>query len=214
MEQNYDATKQFHLESREFLDKMTFVNWYRYFFIVREVVDLKLKSILEIGPGEETVKHVLAPYVEKYETFDINSKLKPNYIGDVRDFKPELQNKFDCVIAADILEHIPFEDETKTLKNLHSYLQPDGRALITVPHRVWYIFGIWWLSYRHFLLRSPDWVRRLYHRGKNTIDPDHKWEIGDGKHKIQDFENAARAAGFKIEKLQKLIYVDFWTLRK
>ena len=158
-------------------------------------------------------------FVERYDTLDVNSRLSPTYEGDVRETKKDLREKYDCAIAADILEHIPFGDLEKALGNLHSYLKSDGRSLITIPHRAWFVFGMSWLfNYKQLIIRAPDWKRTLYHRIRgrknNPIDLDHQWEIGDGKHSTQDVEKIMKNAGFKIEKRENLPYVDFWVLKK
>ncbi|MFH0712279.1 MAG: class I SAM-dependent methyltransferase [Candidatus Jorgensenbacteria bacterium] len=215
----YDKKKQFKLTPWEFLAKLDVLNWLRYATIVKELTNQKPQSVLEAGPGEGVIKKVIEDFVEKYDTLDINPKLSPTYQGDIRDLKNELRGKYDCVIAADILEHIPFGDLEKVLKNFHSYLKPGGRVLITIPHRAWFLFGMSWLfNYKQFVIRAPDWLRTFYHRlrrrKKNPIDLDHEWEVGDGYHKLKDVEEVMKKTGFKIEKRQKLIYVDFWTLKK
>lgn len=214
----YDKTKQFRLTPWEFLAKLDFLNWIRYAAMVKELTNQKPKSILEIGPGEGVVKKVIEGFVENYDTLDVNPRLSPTYEGDVRETKNELREKYDCAIAADILEHIPFADLEKALKNLFFYLKPGGTALITIPHRVWFVFKLSWLNGNGNLFRFPGWTRTFYHRlrgrKENPIDLDHQWEIGDGKHTVDDVEKVMKEAGFKIEKRQKLAYVDFWTLRK
>lgn len=214
---NFDS--QFSLSKNHYLEQLDFLNWYRFFFIIEEITAFKPKKILEIGEGSGIVRRVIEPLVKKYETMDVNEKLKPTYLNDVRNFKSELKEKYDCVIAADILEHIPFDDLEKALANLYAYLKKDGKALITIPHRA-----------SNFLLMTPTQVPRAFRvptgflspgafyrrfiKRKIWIDPDHLWEIGDGYYKIKDVEDIMKKAGFKIEKRQKLIYVDFWILKK
>ena len=214
----YDKEKQFRLTPWEFLEKLDLLNWFRYAAIVKELTNQKPRSVLEVGPGEGVIKNVMKDFVERYDTLDVNTKLTPTYQGDIREFKDELREKYDCAIAADILEHISFEELETALKNLHAYLRPNGVALITIPHRAWFIFETDWLGSKRRVFRFPDWVRTLYHRlrgkKKNPIDLDHKWEIGDGKHSVKGVEDTMNKSGFKIEKREKLLYVDFWTLKK
>jgi len=126
----YDKTKQFRLTPWEFLAKLDILNWLRYAAIVKELTNQKPQSVLEAGPGEGVIKSVMMNFVENYDTIDVNPKLSPTYQGDIRSLKSELREKYDCVIAADILEHIPFADLEKALKNFHSYLKPGGRAAV------------------------------------------------------------------------------------
>lgn len=209
----YDKTKQFNLEVAEFTKKLDLLNWNRYAFIFKELFEIKPKSVMEIGPGEGTLRKLYSGFAEKYETLDVNKKLSPTYLGDVRDKKQELIARYDCVIAADILEHIPFGDLASAFGNINAYLKPSGTALITIPHRLHYIFIMTSLfGHTPLLLRFPTLKRLL--RKKVNIDLDHEWEVGDGEHGPRDVEKVMEQAGFKIEKCQKLAYVDFWTLRK
>lgn len=208
----YDKQKQFHLSKEEYLKKLDILNWLRFFEIIKSAVAAGASEILEIGPGEGTIKNVLGPFVGKYETLDLNQKLNPDHAGDAREFKEELRGKYDCVIAADILEHINFEDLDKALANIYAYLKNGGYALITIPHRSQYLLWMTSLNHKPSIIRTPT-LKRMTGR-KVSIDPDHQWEIGDGHHTIKNVEDVMKKIGFKIEKLNKLIYVDFWILRK
>ncbi len=136
--------KQFRLEQKYYLKQLDFLNWYRYFFIIKEVIDLLPSDILEIGTGSGIVRNCLQPLVKNYVVLDVNPKLKPDLVGDVRAYQDALENKFDCVIIADVLEHLPFSDFGKSLKHIHSYLRKDGKVLATIPHRR-----------SHFLFMTP-----------------------------------------------------------
>lgn len=214
-----DFNAQFSRSRQYFLNKMDFLDWYRYYFIIREVIDFKPKHILEIGAGSGLVKNFLQTLVEQYTVMDVNRKLNPDILADIREEKTELIQKFDCVIAADVLEHVPFADVENCVSHLHAYLRTGGKALVTIPHRR-----------SHFLFMTPSnkpyvvtvptgfltpgsFYRRFIRR-KIWIDPDHCWEIGDGKIKKNDIEKLFKKAGFAIEKSRKLLYVDFWVLQK
>jgi len=214
-----DFGEQFRWDKKYWLEHLDFLNWYRYFAILKELKKIKPQSILEIGPGEGTIKSIFEKYVEKYQTMDVNQNLKPDYLSDIRDYNENLKNSFDCVIAADVLEHIVFDDFEKSLKNIFNYLKDDGYALITIPHRASY-FLLMTPTYRPKIIRiptgfcSPGAFYRRFIKRKIWIDPCHEWEIGDGKHIIKDVEKIIKEIGFKIEKREKLLYVDFWVLKK
>ena len=202
-----------------FLEEMNFLNWYRYFSIAKVFLEIKPKLVLEVGPGEGTLKNIFEKYVEKYQTMDLNKNLQPNYVSDVRKFNQKLSNSFDCVIIVDVLEHIIFNDLKKALENIFNYLEKDGHALIAIPHRASY-FLLMTPTYQPKVIRiptgfcSPGAFYRRFIKRKIWIDPDHEWEIGDGKHTIKELEKIIREIGFKIEKREKLLYVDFWVLNK
>lgn len=85
----------------------------------KKVIELKPSSILEIGSGSGLVKNCLQPLVNNYTVLDINANLKPDVTGDVREFNPILEDNIDCVIVADVLEHIPFSNVTSAVKNIY-----------------------------------------------------------------------------------------------
>ena len=211
--------KQFTLTSKDFLEKLDFLNWYRYFAIIKTLIKIKPKAILEIGPGEGTIKSIFEKHIKSYKTMDLNKDLNPDYISDVRKYNEILSDSFDCVIAADILEHIPFESLKKSFGNIYSYLKTGGHALITIPHRASY-FMFMTPTYNPKIFRiptgflSPKSFYRRFIKRKIWIDPDHEWEIGDGEHSIKDIEKIMKDVGFRIEKREKLLYVDFWVLKK
>ena len=210
---------QFDLGRKDHLKVLDFVNWYRFFYIIREVIDLEPAAILEIGEGSGIVRNCVSFLVKEYKTLDINKKLNPDFLSDLRDFKNEIKEKFQCVIAADILEHLPFSDLEKSVRNIYDYVSKGGRAIITIPHRR-----------SHFLFMVPDYKPHVvtiptgfltpvsfYQRFIKriiSIDAHHCWEIGDGRIKRSDVESAFRKTGFKINKFRKLLYVDFWVLEK
>lgn len=213
---------QFNFETNDYLDGINLSNWFRYYHILKEVIALKPKKILEIGVGNEIVKNCLKDFVEDYKVMDINPKLKPDILSDLREVRPELKEKFDCLICADVLEHIPFEDLEKNLANIYSYLNHGGRAIITIPHRRARIMVITPLSCQEAkIFELPSWIKSNFKsffkqiiQRKVWIDPCHCWEIGDRKIKRKNVEKIMEKEGFKIEKFKKLLQIDFWFLRK
>ncbi len=217
MAEAYDKQKQFTLTQQEFFDKLDFFNWYRYFAIIKTLSTLKPKTVLEVGPGEGAIKRLFEPYAERYAIIDVNPRLTPDFVGDVRTRFKEAEHNFDAVIAADILEHIPFKDLPTAFDNLKNYLRPGGHALITIPHRAWFFFWLAWVTYTQHLWRAPQWVRDFYQRARgnrhNPIDLDHQWEIGDGYFTTEDVERVMKNAGFEVIKREALLYVDYWVLK-
>lgn len=152
----YDQIRQFKYTPWEFLAKLDLINWFHYAGIIKELTEIKPKTVLETGPGEGVIKNVMREFVEKYDTIDVNPKLSPTYQSDFRNFIAAARGKYDCVIAADILEHIPFKDLEIALKNLNAYLKPSGKALITIPHRLHYfLFMTSLFGHKPFVLRFP-----------------------------------------------------------
>jgi SAM-dependent methyltransferase len=211
--------EQFSLNRDYYLRQVDFLNWFRYYHLVKDVLRLGAADILEIGTGSGMVRNCLKPLVRDYQVLDINSNLEPDVVADARVAQPLLVERFDCAIAADVLEHLPFSDLAVVGTNLFAYLKPGGHALITIPHRQ-----------SNFLFMSPTQVPhvitvptgflsfgafyRRFIKRKIWIDPHHCWEIGDGNIRLRDVEAVFRSLGFAVEKFDKLLYVDYWVLSK
>ena len=214
-----EFSQQFSFERYYHLAHINFATWYRFFYIFREIIDFKPENILEIGEGSGVIRNCLGSAVKEYKTLDVNEKLAPDILSDVRRFKNELREKFQCVIAADILEHIPFSDFAGSIRNIFDYLLPGGEAVITIPHRRYHFLFMTSATRPHVLtipigfLKLHDFYSRFIRR-KIEIDPHHCWEIGDGKIERQKIESIFKESGFVISKFKKLIYVDFWVLKK
>jgi len=214
-----DKKTQFSCNKKDWLKGLDFSNWTRYYFLIKDSILFDRNNILEIGGGSGLVRNCLEPLVSNYTTLDINDKLSPEIIADVCENVPKLQDKFDCIIAADILEHIPFNTVEPAVKNLYSYLERGGYALITIPHRR-----------SNFMYMTPHNIPKFYSvptgflslggfyrrfiKRKIWIDPCHRWEIGDGNIKVKDVNKVFLDCGFKIEKFEEIYYVDYWVLKK
>jgi SAM-dependent methyltransferase len=220
MSEEQGFKKQFYLEQNDYLKQLDYQNWHRYFFIIKEVINLIPNNILEIGTGSGIVRNCLQPLVKSYTVLDVNPKLKPDFAGDIRTYQEGLENKFDCVIIADVLEHVPYCDLEKSIKNIYLYLANGGKALITIPHRRSHFLFMTPVQEKPHVFTvptgflSPGAFYRRFIKRKIWIDPHHCWEIGDGKIKKVDVELTFKRIGFIVDQFKKLLYVDFWALIK
>lgn len=135
MRERSGFNEQFHLSQNYYLKQMDFLNWFRYFYIVKEVLASGARRVLEVGTGSGMVRNCLRPVVDRYVVLDINPALHPDVLADVRVHQSQLAGQFDAVIVADVLEHLPFADLRATMAHLASYLAPGGEVVVTIPHR-------------------------------------------------------------------------------
>lgn len=213
---------QYAMTAEDFVRGLDLENWYRYYFLIKEIAAFKPLQVLEIGAGNEVVKNCLKRIVRNYQVMDICPQLSPDIVSDLREAHPELELRYDAVLCADVLEHMPFADFRKNLTNIRRYLSREGCAFITIPHRrIDFVFMTALFPYRPFHFALPSWVcltpRSFFSRFiKKEIqkDPYHHWEIGDGRIKRTHVNAAIREAGFEIHKFKPLFYVDFWMLKK
>lgn len=209
---------QFQLSQEYYLKGLDFTDWYRYYFMIQSVIRCRPEKILEIGVGNRIVEHCLDDYVDEYVTMDLNTNLNPNIQGDLREFQPGLQDKFDTIICSEVLEHMPFHDLKSNLDNMHRYLKANGKVIITLPHRRRSFLFIS-PSFKHYSFSLPIWTTPTgfylrFFKNKIVIDPNHFWEIGDMKIRRSDVEFEMKKAGFKVNTFMELLYVDFWLLEK
>tara|TARA_Y100001958_G_scaffold158430_1_gene156260 strand:- start:6458 stop:7117 length:660 start_codon:yes stop_codon:yes gene_type:complete len=217
---NPNYLKQFKLSGSFYFDKLDFISWNRYFQVIKSFQDIKAKSILEVGSGDYVVKSILEPYVDLYETFDINPNMNPTYKGDIRTYKKSIHNKYDLIIITDVLEHIPFEDVSSAFSNMYKYLKKNGHIILTVPHRrTWFSFFSSlnltpkMISLKNGIL-SPKAFYRNFILKKPWIDPHHCYEIGINGITISKFEGKILENNFKIIKSKQIPYVNFWCIKK
>ncbi|HKW99135.1 MAG TPA: glycosyltransferase [Bryobacteraceae bacterium] len=105
------------------------------------------ERVLEIGAGIGNLTRVLIPRVKCYVAADIDAehmaRLTTRFqhrhnlhvchcdLANPADFA-ELAGSMDTVVCLNVLEHI--EDDIQGLRNIHTALQKDGRAIVLVPH--------------------------------------------------------------------------------
>lgn len=56
-----------------------------------------------------------------------------NLVGDLEP-NPLAQRKFDCIVAFDVIEHLPIEEAKLALKRMEELLEPDGKIILRFPN--------------------------------------------------------------------------------
>lgn len=143
-----------------------------YFYQVRVLLDTKPSSILEIGVGDG----VTSEYIKRqtniaYATADFAEDLNPDVVADVRAL-PFSDHSFDTVCAFEVLEHLPFEDFEKGVRELVRVARK--YVVVSLPH-----FG----PPVKFLLKVPFFpeVRfafKIPFPRRHVFNGQHYWEIG------------------------------------
>ena len=211
--------KQFDITHRDHMAGLDMVTWLRHYHVVRDLLASGPECVLEIGSGDGVVRRCVQPFVPAYSVFDINARLEPDYVGDLKVGDASLTGRFDAVVATEVMEHLPFADLPACLSNLSGWLKPGGRAFVSLPHRK---SSVAVLSPRQKLRtwRFPNGLLSLseaynrFVRGRIWIDPNHCWEIGDGHVTRADVERLLAQAGLASTKYLALPYCDYWVLSK
>lgn len=196
--------EQFNLSKQWYINHTDFKDWTRYFYLLKTIQQQNPGTILEIGAGNHVLKNCTNH--PNYLTMDLNKNLNPDFLCDIRDFQLGLQNRIDCIVCTEVLEHIPFEDVPKAVYNLLLYLRENGRVLIMIPYKKPYAAISTPINPTPFTITIPKF------RNLKVTDPYHYWEIGLEGIKIKDIETIYRNLGAKIMQYKYIPYHAYWIL--
>ncbi len=149
----------------------------RMFHQIEEVLNTKPNNILEIGIGNRFVSNYLKSRKINITTFDIDEKLEPDVVGDVRELNKHFNNNsYDTILCAEVLEHLPFEYFEKCLIELKNVTKKN--LILTLPHHAlnsYFHLKIPLLKPIKFNLTIPFPLKYKW-----KIGGSHYWEIGWG----------------------------------
>lgn len=157
-----------------------------YHVQLRELFACAPASVLEIGVGEGVVGDYLRRNTAiAYTSLDIANDLHPDHVGDVRAL-PFPDAAFDVVCAFEVLEHLPFEDFERALRELVRVSK--GSIIISLPH-----FG----PPVRFLLKVPflpeiRFAFKIPFPRTHVFNGEHYWEIGKRGYPLSRIRAAMR----------------------
>ena len=107
-------------------------------------------NFLEIGPGNLYLAVDLLGYFQRGTLIDYNLQVKDRYdnleeplkerldlmIGEFFTSVIQLQSKYDCVVACEVMEHV--ENDTHFLSIAYDLLNDRGQLVLSVPSRMKY----------------------------------------------------------------------------
>ena len=168
--------------------------WMNYFIQLDLVMKCRPSVVLEIGVGNKVVSDMLKKLGKKVTTLDIAEDLKPDVVASVTKI-PLADTSFDVVLAAEILEHIPWEEFPKALSEIRRVSKK--YALISLPHSG-YTFSFSW---KVPLFSTQRWIFKIPHFWKKHVfNGEHYWEMGKLGFPVRRIKNILRQSGFKILK--------------
>lgn len=173
--------------------------WVSYWHQLDLVQKTDAASVLEIGMGAGIVTRELQRRGIATKTADIAADLRPDFVCSVTQLTVPDQS-FDLVLAAEILEHIHFDDVPQALREMARVSR--SHVLISVPHPGFVSSLIVKLPKVRFslLFKIPFfWKSR-------TATPEHYWELGRPGYSVPRFIEVAKAAGLTLVTTKS--YVD------
>ena len=168
--------------------------WSSYWRQINEVMKLKPKKVLEIGAGNQTVAGYLKERNILVTALDIDKNLKPDVVASVTDI-PLGDNTYDLVLAAQVLEHLPFVDLPKALKEIFRVSRK--YAVISLPQwgRIFQLhIKVPVMPHMKLLWKAPGFKRHRF------CANGHYWEVGKRGYSLRKIKNIFLKNGFKIIK--------------
>ncbi len=165
--------------------------WMDYYYQVSEILKCRPQKVLEVGIGNRTVSDYLKSQGIKVTSLDIDRELKPDVIADVLEM-PFPDESFDAVLCAEVLEHLPFGDFAKALRELERV--SNKWVVLSLPH---------WGATFHFSLKLPFLKRlNLFFKIpgflKHRFDGEHHWEIGKREYPLKKIKEEIKSCHLEI----------------
>ncbi len=166
--------------------------WSSYYYQLTEIYRNAPSTVLEIGPGDSTVRDHLVRQSIAYTSVDIASDLSPDVVASVTEL-PFPDASFDVVCAFEVLEHLPFDSFERALRELARVSK--GPVLLSLPH-----FGppVQFECKLPFLPRITFAWKIPYPR-VHQWDGEHYWEIGKRGYPVRRIQTSLRTV-FQIAK--------------
>lgn len=169
---------------------------------LRQICYTSYSNILEIGVGIGFLNHCLKLFPQiSITTLDIAEDLHPDYVGSVTNM-PFEDGQFDVVVCGEVLEHLPFADFLRAMKEIRRVAR--RKAIISLPDKRRH-FGLA-VCLARFGWFKFEWnpARRRWAREPFKFNGEHYWEIGCKGTLGKDVTKKIKEAGFKIEKQYRL----------
>ena len=138
------------------------------------------KSVLDVGCGPCRLAKVLLDHGHDMTVIDSDPKAIEiaedkgiaGFVADISSW--ETDAKFDCVVAADMLEHI--DDDRLAIKRIHDMLKPGGCFIVNVPAYK-FLFGQHDISLGHKRRYSDRELRAKLEDADFKIEVQRHWNL-------------------------------------
>jgi len=177
-----------------------------YWYQIREILALRPKSVLEVGIGTGLVTSYLRHTGIAVTTFDINPALEPDIVGSVLEIGDKFANKFDVVLCARVLHHLPYEDFPAAIGALASV--SNKHAVVTLPtddFRLYFMARYTSSPFYTMSISLPLSIKRLMTNRRKVYSNDNKyrsglWKVGENRQTKKSNVEAEIGKTWNIEK--------------
>ena len=165
-----------------------------YWHQITEIIQLRSNKVLEVGIGNGFVSQYLKKKGINVVTLDIDHDLKPDIVGSVLSI-PFGSKSFNVISCCEVLEHLPYIDFTRALKEIHRVSRE--YVILSLPdHTAIYRFNIELPRIKKPIkkLIPHPFPRPTHHE----YDGVHHWIIGKTNYPLTRIELDIKRTGFKI----------------
>ncbi len=183
-----------------------------YWHQINEIISLKPNNILEIGIGNGFATRYLRDKELNVTTLDIAHELRPDVAGSVLAI-PFKNGSFDVVACCEVLEHLPYSEFPKALKEIHRVSRK--HVVLSLPD----VTTVYRINIEFPRIRP---IKRLinhpFHRpAQHAFDRYHYWEIGKTGYQLKKVKLDIAGLDFNMIKTYRVFesyYHRFFLLEK
>jgi predicted SAM-dependent methyltransferase len=175
-----------------------------YWHQIDELTKLGPTSILEIGIGNGLVSNYLKQRGFNITTLDSDPSLNPDTVGSVANI-PFVDYSFELVACFELLEHLPYEQFTTVLTEIHRISKKYCVLSLPDASRVYRLYvQIPMIGELKQLMSLPQ-----LKAPKHMFDGQHYWEIGKAGFHLRRILNDMERAGFCITKTYRIFEIPY-----
>lgn len=171
--------------------------WMSYWHQLCLVEKSGARSVLEVGVGSGVLARELRARGVATETLDIAADLSPDILGSVLAI-PKDDGSYDAALAFEVLEHMPFEESEKALRELARVART--HVLVSLPHPGWVFSAILKVP---LLPRFEIFFQIPFFFKTHAFNGEHYWELGKRGFSVSRFVGAAKRAGLQLASYEK-----------
>lgn len=203
-------TKNDHYLEKSYDTKERFCS---YWHQIDEIVSLEKGKVLYIGIGNGFVPKYLKDRMVEIVVLDHDENLRPDIVASVLNI-PFGNDHFSVVACCQVLEHLPYEDFSRALSEIHRITQ--DYAIISLPD-VTTVYRID-LELPRISQRIQRLIKHPFHRSaRHEFGGEHYWEIGKKNYPLTRITATITSNKFKIKKTYRVFefyYHRFFLLEK
>lgn len=172
-----------------------------YWCQIDELRTLTKGEILEVGPGNKFVTDYLRKRGYDITTMDIDDDIDVDIIGSITDIPCE-DNSFSVSACFEVLEHMPYENALKALRELQRVARDN--VVFSVPD---YEHALWG-RVRLPVVGKVEWffsLPRPFPFESTHVKGEHFWELGVKDYSTPRLKEDLESIGFDVQRTYRLI---------